>query len=111
MAITFTPLYAFSSFYPGCDAINTTVSPPSQHQVILLTNLLKLEVILAAYALNLGRSWWTVASQIATLANFYLTTWEEYHTGQLFLGVFSGPVEGILMIVAIYVISGVYGEW
>lgn len=41
----------------------------------------QLEVILASQALNLGRSWWTVASQIATLANFYLTTWEEYHTG------------------------------
>ena len=41
----------------------------------------QLEVILAARALNLGRSWWTVASQIVTLANFYLTTWEEYHTG------------------------------
>ena len=43
--------------------------------------LLQLEVILASQALNLGRSWWTVASQIATLANFYLTTWEEYYTG------------------------------
>lgn len=42
---------------------------------------MQLEVIIAAQALNLGRSWWTVASQIATLANFYLTTWEEYHTG------------------------------
>ncbi|KAJ6606799.1 Choline/ethanolaminephosphotransferase [Mycena sp. CBHHK59/15] len=79
-------------FDHGCDAMNTT-----------------LEVILAAQALNLGRSWWTVASQIATLANFYLTTWEEYHTGELYLGVFSGPVEGILIIVAIYAISGVYG--
>ncbi|KAJ6479218.1 choline ethanolaminephosphotransferase [Mycena vitilis] len=79
-------------FDHGCDAMNTT-----------------LEVILAAQALNLGRSWWTVASQIATLANFYLTTWEEYHTGQLYLGVFSGPVEGILMIVVIYAISGAYG--
>ncbi|TFK56424.1 Choline/ethanolaminephosphotransferase [Heliocybe sulcata] len=79
-------------FDHGCDAINTT-----------------LEVILASRALNLGRSWWTVASQIATLANFYLTTWEEYHTGQLYLGVFSGPVEGILMIVVIFVISGFYG--
>ncbi|KAJ7292627.1 hypothetical protein C8J57DRAFT_1549851 [Mycena rebaudengoi] len=79
-------------FDHGCDAMNTT-----------------LEVIIAAQALNLGRSWWTVASQIATLANFYLTTWEEYHTGQLYLGVFSGPVEGILIIVAIYAISGVYG--
>ncbi|KAL0568840.1 hypothetical protein V5O48_013134 [Marasmius crinis-equi] len=79
-------------FDHGCDALNTT-----------------LEVIIAAQALNLGRSWWTVASQIATLANFYLTTWEEYHTGALYLGVFSGPVEGILMIVAIYVITGIYG--
>jgi len=79
-------------FDHGCDALNTT-----------------LEVILAARALNLGRSWWTVASQIATLANFYLSTWEEYHTGQLFLGYFSGPVEGILMIVAIYTITGLFG--
>ncbi|KAH7911614.1 CDP-alcohol phosphatidyltransferase-domain-containing protein [Hygrophoropsis aurantiaca] len=79
-------------FDHGCDAINTT-----------------LEVILASRALNLGRSWWTVASQIATLANFYLTTWEEYHTGQLYLGPFSGPVEGILMIVVIYIISGIFG--
>lgn len=79
-------------FDHGCDALNTT-----------------LEVIIAAQALNLGRSWWTVASQIATLANFYLTTWEEYHTGQLYLGVFSGPVEGILMIVIIYLVSGFYG--
>lgn len=79
-------------FDHGCDAINTT-----------------LEVILASHALNLGRSWWTVSSQIATLANFYLTTWEEWHTGQLYLGPFSGPVEGIIMIVIIYFISGFCG--
>jgi len=79
-------------FDHGCDTINTT-----------------LEVILASRALGLGRSWWTVASQIATLANFYLTTWEEYHTGQLYLGYFSGPVEGILMIIAIFLVTGHYG--
>jgi ethanolaminephosphotransferase len=65
--------------------------------------------LLANRTLGLGRSWWTVASQIATLANFYLTTWEEYHTGVLFLGYFSGPVEGILMIVVIYFITGFFG--
>ncbi|PSR72058.1 hypothetical protein PHLCEN_2v12088 [Hermanssonia centrifuga] len=70
-----------------------------------------LEVVLCCQALNLGRSWWTVASQIATLANFYLTTWEEYHTGQLYLGVFSGPVEGIIMICGIFVITGLYGDY
>ncbi|KAF8346111.1 Choline/ethanolaminephosphotransferase [Amanita rubescens] len=79
-------------FDHGCDALNTT-----------------LEVILASYALNLGRSWWTVASLIATHANFYLTTWEEYHTGQLYLGVFSGPVEGIIMIITIYIFTGIFG--
>jgi len=79
-------------FDHGCDAMNTT-----------------LEVILASHALNLGRSWWTVASQIATLANFYLTTWEEYHTGQLYLTELSGPTEGVLMIVAIFVVTGFRG--
>lgn len=79
-------------FDHGCDALNTT-----------------LECILASRALGLGRSWWTVSSQIATLANFYLTTWEEYHTGQLFLSYISGPVEGILMIVTIYIVTGIFG--
>ncbi|KAG8933449.1 hypothetical protein FRC03_012313 [Tulasnella sp. 419] len=79
-------------FDHGCDAMNTTF-----------------EVILAARALNVGRSWWTVASEIGTIGNFYLTTWEEFHTGTLYLGVFSGPVEGIILIVVIYIISGIYG--
>lgn len=79
-------------FDHGCDAINTT-----------------LEVLLTAAALNLGMGWWTVASQVFTLANFYLTTWEEYHTGVLFLSSFSGPVEGIIIIVVIFFITGLYG--
>jgi len=79
-------------FDHGCDALNTTLG-----------------AILAGRALNLGRSWLTVASQIATLANFYLTTWEEHHTGILYLGPFSGPVEGILMIILVFIISGIFG--
>ncbi|KAJ3804425.1 hypothetical protein F5876DRAFT_70645 [Lentinula aff. lateritia] len=49
------------------------------------------------------------ALEVTTLANFYLTTWEEYHTGFLHLGVFSGPVEGILILVVIYTITGIHG--
>lgn len=79
-------------FDHGIDALNTT-----------------LEVILCARALNLGRSRWTVASQMASLANFYLSTWEEYHTGTLYLGVFSGPAEGILLICGIYFITALKG--
>lgn len=54
---------------------------PLPSLIYVINSPSQLEVILCARALNLGRSWWTVASQIATLANFYLTTWEEYHTG------------------------------
>ncbi|KAG0241303.1 hypothetical protein BGW41_006022 [Actinomortierella wolfii] len=43
------------------------------------------------------------------LANFYLTTWEEYHTGTLYLSAFSGPVEGIIMIVILYFITAITG--
>ncbi|KAI0095189.1 Choline/ethanolaminephosphotransferase [Irpex rosettiformis] len=79
-------------FDHGCDALNTT-----------------LEAMLTCYAMNLGRSWWTVSSQILALANFYLTTWEEYHTGQLYLGVLSGPVEGIILIVVLFIVTGIKG--
>ncbi|KAL7006172.1 hypothetical protein EMMF5_004293 [Cystobasidiomycetes sp. EMM_F5] len=78
-------------FDHGCDAINTT------HSSIPTLDpdwRYKLEVLLTAAAINLGMGWWTVASQLFTLANFYLTTWEEYHTGVLYLSAFSGPVEG-----------------
>ncbi|POW13395.1 hypothetical protein PSTT_03775, partial [Puccinia striiformis] len=79
-------------FDHGCDALNTTLG-----------------AILASAALNLGHSWWTVASQVASLANFYLTTWEEYHTGTLFLSSFSGPVEGILLVIGVFLVTAVYG--
>lgn len=79
-------------FDHGCDALNTT-----------------LECVLCCAALNLGRSVWAPASLVATLSNFYLTTWEEFHTGTLFLSAFSGPVEGILMIVGVYALTGAVG--
>ncbi|GAA5868711.1 hypothetical protein JCM8547_003791 [Rhodosporidiobolus lusitaniae] len=79
-------------FDHGCDALNTTLG-----------------VLLTASALNLGLSWWTVASLVATNMNFYLTTWEEFHTGTLFLSAFSGPVEGVLLVVAVFVVTGFKG--
>lgn len=57
----------------------------------------------------LGQSWWTIACLAASLGNFYLSTWEEYHTGILYLGHFSGPVEGVLMLCGVHLISGFFG--
>lgn len=66
-------------------------------------------VLTWASSTYLGQSWWTVASLCASLGNFYLSTWEEYHTGILFLGYFSGPVEGVLMLCGVHLISGYFG--
>ena len=52
-----------------------------------------------------------VISLVATNANFYLTTWEEFHTGTLFLSAFSGPVEGILLIIGVFTITGFVGAF
>ncbi|KAI9483091.1 MAG: CDP-alcohol phosphatidyltransferase-domain-containing protein [Benjaminiella poitrasii] len=79
-------------FDHGCDALNTTLG-----------------VLTWASSTYLGQSWWTVASLCASLGNFYLSTWEEYHTGVLYLGYFSGPVEGVLMLCAVHLISGIFG--
>lgn len=76
----------------GCDALNTTLG-----------------CLTWASSTYLGQSWWTVASLVASLGNFYLSTWEEYHTGVLFLGHFSGPVEGVLMLCGVHLISGYFG--
>lgn len=51
----------------------------------------------------------TVICLIGTNANFYLSTWEEYHTGTLYLSEFSGPVEGILLIVGVFAVTGFVG--
>ncbi|GAA5801152.1 hypothetical protein HPULCUR_006594 [Helicostylum pulchrum] len=79
-------------FDHGCDALNTSLG-----------------VLTWASSTYLGQSWWTVASLVASLGNFYLSTWEEYHTGVLYLGYFSGPVEGVLMLCGVHLISGVFG--
>lgn len=79
-------------FDHGCDALNTI-----------------LENILVASAMGLARSYWAMFALVASMANFYLTTWEEVHTHTLYLSAFSGPVEGILMICAVYMIAGAFG--
>lgn len=50
-----------------------------------------------------------IFSQFAVLCNFYLSTWEEYHTHMLFLSEFSGPVEGILMVCVTFILAGIFG--
>lgn len=47
--------------------------------------------------------------QYASLATFYMSTWEEFYTHKLFLSEISGPVEGLLMLVTVYILAGFFG--
>lgn len=76
-----------------CDSMNTT-----------------LMVIQFSSAANLGTDTpLPFLVQFSTLANFYLSTWEEFYTHKLFLSEISGPVEGLLLISGVFVMTGVWG--
>ncbi|WFD26101.1 ethanolaminephosphotransferase [Malassezia nana] len=79
-------------FDHGCDALNTT-----------------LETVLVCAATGLGRSYWALVGLASAMTNFFLTTWEEYHTHTLFLSSFSGPVEGIVLICTLYLLEVALG--
>ncbi|KAI0020642.1 CDP-alcohol phosphatidyltransferase-domain-containing protein [Xylariomycetidae sp. FL0641] len=79
-------------FDHGVDALNTS-----------------LEVLLFAGSQNMGQSWYTVATLFASLLTFYVQTWDEYHTKTLTLGIVNGPVEGVLILVFVYALTGYMG--
>ncbi|KAH7158118.1 CDP-alcohol phosphatidyltransferase-domain-containing protein [Dactylonectria estremocensis] len=79
-------------FDHGVDALNTS-----------------LEVLIFAASQNMGQSWYTVAMLFASLATFYVQTWETYHTKTLTLGIINGPVEGVIIIVGVYALTGYLG--
>lgn len=102
-------------FDHGVDALNTS-----------------LEVLLFAGSQNMGQSWYTVATLFSctfaprcwtapekeshanmpaptALLTFYVQTWDEYHTKTLTLGIVNGPVEGVLIIVCVYLLTGYMG--
>ncbi|KAJ1926877.1 hypothetical protein IWQ60_003427 [Tieghemiomyces parasiticus] len=79
-------------FDHGCDALNCALAG-----------------LLQAASMGLGHSWHTVGIVFNTTLTFYLSTWEEYHTGVLFLGLINGPTEGMILACSLIVLSGWYG--
>lgn len=110
--------YAFGLFmyqtFDGCDgchARRTQQSGPLgelfDHSIDAINTTLG--TIVFASAFQLGYGWLLFLAQFASTCNFYTSTWEEYHTHTLFLSKFSGPVEGILIICALYIVTGIFG--
>lgn len=79
-------------FDHGVDALNTS-----------------LEVLIFAASQNMGQGWMTIMTLFASLLTFYVQTWDEYHTKTLTLGIVNGPVEGVLILVFVYALTGYMG--
>lgn len=95
----------------GCHARNTGQSGPLgelfDHSIDAINTTLGSLVFASVFKMGYGKL--TMLTQFASVCNFYASTWEEYHTHTLFLSSFSGPVEGILMICTVFVITGIFG--
>lgn len=79
-------------FDHGVDAVNTS-----------------LECLIFAASQNFGMGWKTVMVLFASLLTFYVQTWDEYHTKTLTLGLVSGPVEGIVILITVYAFTAIKG--
>lgn len=110
--------YAFGLFmyqtFDGCDGCHARRTGQSGPLGELFDHLIDainttLGTLVFGLVFQLGYSGLLFIAQFASVCNFYTSTWEEYHTHTLYLSKFSGPVEGILMIIALYIVTGVFG--
>ena len=76
----------------GVDALNIVFS---SQNVMALLQLGNRESCLACLAV------WTASSM-----PFFFATWEEHFTGSLYLGFFNGPTDGVLILCASYLVTG-----
>lgn len=65
--------------------------------------------LLETAAMGLGTSHAGVFTALCPCLPMFFSTWETYHTHTLYLGVFNGPTEGLLIACAIMIVSGIYG--
>lgn len=111
-------LYAFELFmYQTLDALDGlqarrtgTSSPLGElfdHCVDAINT--SLETYVFSSMLNVSNEM-LLLNQFACCLNFFVSTWEEYHTHKLFLSNFSGPVEGVLSIIFLYILTGIKGQ-
>ncbi|KAJ3155953.1 hypothetical protein HDU89_005516 [Geranomyces variabilis] len=65
--------------------------------------------LVQAAGLGMGLGWYTVLLVSMTIIVFFFSTWENYHTGSLYLGYINGPTEGLIIACVMLCVSGVYG--
>lgn len=60
-------------------------------------------------AMGLGTSRAGVFTALIPCLPMFFSTWETYHTHTLYLGVFNGPTEGLILACMLMILSGYYG--
>jgi ethanolaminephosphotransferase len=60
-------------------------------------------------AMGLGTSRAGVFTSLVPCLPMFFSTWETYHTHTLYLGVFNGPTEGLIIACTLMCISGYFG--
>lgn len=65
--------------------------------------------IVQCAAVGTGHSLYAVFIILVACWPMYLSTWEEYHTGVLFLGFINGPTEGLLIAMSVLLCTGFNG--
>ncbi|KAJ1918934.1 hypothetical protein H4219_002290 [Mycoemilia scoparia] len=79
-------------FDHGCDALNCSIAG-----------------VVEAASFAMGDTWTTLGLFLCITWTFYISTWEEYHTGVLYLGYVNGPTEFIVFACIACILSGYYG--
>ena len=57
----------------------------------------------------MGHSYRSAATYLFIIIPFFFSTWEEYHTGVLYLGYINGPTEGLLIACILQLTSAIAG--
>jgi ethanolaminephosphotransferase len=104
-------LYSTCDNVDGRQARRTHSSSPLgelfDHGVDSLSCSLGCVVQMAAMAS--GTSFRSAAMFVLTTFLFYLSTWEHFYTGVLYLGPINGPTEGIIIVCCIMLVSSIAG--
>jgi ethanolaminephosphotransferase len=79
-------------FDHGCDALNCSFG-----------------ALVFSAALGMGHTYSSAALLLLLVIPFFFSTWEEYHTGVLYLGYFNGPTEGLLIACILQLTSAIAG--
>jgi ethanolaminephosphotransferase len=65
--------------------------------------------LLETAAMGLGATHIGAFTAMVPVLPMFFSTWETYHTHTLYLGVFNGPTEGLIIASLVMAISGYYG--